>query len=349
MKKMNKKRTIAAASGFALLAILAGTFAWFQSSDSETNHFEGQIATGDDIEVVETFTPPTDWEGEVAKKVTIANIGSYDQIVRVTFDESLAKLKDHESKKITTGADLEGKTLVNTYLVPGTALPTSADFTDSTFEGSAPTISVSTGSFTGTYTLKVKENKVTEPITNEITYTYRYVWERNDGKLFHASGITGFDRNDSDEIKIRSGAASLSYVDLDYAAATTGDWTTDPYNPAFTAAGTNAWNVNSMIDNNIQITFNNITDDPTVADKWYFNTADGYFYYTSLVSAGKSTTQIINSVALVGNYDNSYSKLKYDLTVNAKGIQAFHGAVDEWVGTSNPALTAALKTITKEK
>ncbi|MFD1899438.1 SipW-dependent-type signal peptide-containing protein [Enterococcus termitis] len=43
MKKMNKKKTIAAASGFALLAILAGTFAWFQSSDSETNHFESKL------------------------------------------------------------------------------------------------------------------------------------------------------------------------------------------------------------------------------------------------------------------------------------------------------------------
>ncbi|MFD1899439.1 hypothetical protein GQR36_03535 [Enterococcus termitis] len=297
---------------------------------------------------METFTPPTDWEGEVAKKVTIANIGSFDQLVRVTFDESLAKLKDHESKRITTGTALEGKTLANTYLVPGTALPTSSDFTNSTFEGGAPTISVLDGAFTGTYTLKAKESKVTEP-TGEVTYTYRYVWERNDGELFHASGITGFDRNASDEIKIRSGAASLSYVDLEYAAATTGDWTTDPYNPAFTAVGTDAWNVKSMIDNNIQITFNNITDDPTTPNKWYFNTADGYFYYTSVVSAGNNTTQIINAVALVGNYDNSYSKLKYDLTVNAKGIQAFQGAVDEWVGTSNTTLSDALKAITPEK
>ena len=43
-QKKNKKKWVAAATTFAAIAALAGTFAWFQSNDSAKNHFEGSIA-----------------------------------------------------------------------------------------------------------------------------------------------------------------------------------------------------------------------------------------------------------------------------------------------------------------
>lgn len=55
MKKNKKAKMLALAGGFAAVALIAGTFAWFTSKDSKTNHFEGEIATGKDIEIVETF------------------------------------------------------------------------------------------------------------------------------------------------------------------------------------------------------------------------------------------------------------------------------------------------------
>jgi len=59
MKKNNRKKWIAAATALAALGVLVGTFAWFTSNDQTVNKFEGGVA-GNDVEIVETFTPPED-------------------------------------------------------------------------------------------------------------------------------------------------------------------------------------------------------------------------------------------------------------------------------------------------
>ncbi|MBO0471169.1 hypothetical protein JZO66_11490 [Enterococcus sp. DIV0242_7C1] len=348
MQKNKKKKILALASGFALVAVMAATFAWFTSEDQKTNHFEGQIATGKDIEVVETFEPPTEWEpgSEVNKDVAIANIGKYDTLIRVSLSESLQLLKDHNAKQ-TTGAELENQTSKTVYVLPGTDAP--AGFTDSVFDGAAPTLTVAAGEFSGTYTLKVKEKA--ETVGTKTTYTYRYAFEKG-GILYHASGVDGFERNASNQIKVKSGTPSLSYVSLEYNAADERTWTDAPiYTPTFTADGTLIWNAPAATGSgNIQVSFNNITTDPTVADKWYFNAADGYFYYTSVVAPGVNTSQLMDAVKLLGTAGNEYSKLIYDLTVKGQGISAYKDAVDQWLpaGVNDP-LATALKALVPAK
>ncbi|MFD2308244.1 BsaA family SipW-dependent biofilm matrix protein [Enterococcus termitis] len=348
MQKNKKKKILALASGFALVAVLAATFAWFTSEDNKTNHFEGQIATGKDIEVVETFEPPTDWEpgSEVNKDVAIANIGKFDSLIRVSLSETLKLLKDHNPKQ-TTGAELENQTSATVYVLPGTDAP--AGFTDSSFDGAAPSLTIDAGEFKGTYKLKVKEKA--ETVGSKTTYTYRYFFEK-DGVLYHASGVDGFERNASNAIKVKSGTPSLSYVSLEYATpAEEKDWTNPIYAPIFTADGTLIWTAPAAAGaNNIQISFNNLTTDPKVADKWYFNTADGYFYYTSVVKPGVNTTQLIDAVKLLGTADNKYSKLSYDLNVKGQGISAYKDAVDAWVPSGlNDELATALKALVPAK
>lgn len=343
MKKNRKRKILGLASVFALAAIAAATFAWFTSEDSKTNHFEGQAATGKDIQVVETFEPPTDWEpgSEVNKDVAIANIGQYDALIRVGLGEKLELLKNHNPKE-TTGAELNGKTSKDVYLVPGQQAP--AGFTASVFDGAAPTISVTGGDFAGTYQLKVSEKA--ETVGTKTTYTYRYAFEKA-GVLYYASGIDGFTRDAvTNKIKLKSGTPGLSYIDLEYNAPEEFDWTKAPvYAPTFTADGTAVWNALAAAGSgNIQISFNNITTDPTVADKWYFNSVDGYFYYTSVVPKGANTAQLIDAVKLLGTAGNEYSKLKYDLTVKGQGTSAYKDAVDSWVPAgSNDTLANALK------
>ncbi|MGX7244473.1 BsaA family SipW-dependent biofilm matrix protein [Enterococcus quebecensis] len=349
MNKQKKKKILALASGFALVALAAATFAWFTSEDQKNNHFEGQIATGKDIEVVETFEPPTEWEpgSEVNKDVAIANIGKYDTLIRVSLAETLQLLKDHRVKP-TTGTELEGKKNKDIYLLPGTAAPT--EFTDSTFDGTAPKLTVTDGDYAGTYTLKVKEK--TEKVGTKTTYTYRYAFEKG-GNLYYAAGIDGFDRNAENKIKVRSGTPALSYVSLEYnTPAEEKDWTKAPiYTPTFTKDGTLIWNAAAATGSkNIQISFNNITTDPKVADKWYFNTTDGYFYYTSVVAPGGSTTQLMDAVKLLGTAGNEYSKLIYDLTVKGQGISAYKDAVDDWLPAGiNDSLATALKALVPAK
>lgn len=350
MKKNKKKKVLALAGSFALVALLAGTFAWFTSEDEKTNHFEGEIATGKDIEVVETFEPPTDWEpgSEVNKDVAIANIGQYDTLIRVSLSESLQLLKDHQAKQ-TAGTELEGKTAQQVYVLPGTDAP--AGYTASQFDGTVPTVVVggTTGDFKGTYTLKVKEKA--ETVAGVTSYTYRYVLEKG-GVLYHASGIDGFNRDASGKITIKSGAPKLSYVDLEYNAPLEKDWTAAPVHaPTFVADGTTIWNAPAATGSgNIQISFNNITTDPTVAGKWYFNAKDGYFYYTSVVAPGVNTAQLMDAVKLLGSAGNEYSKLIYDLKVKGQGISAYKDAVDEWLPAgNNDTLATALKALVPAK
>ncbi|EOL49306.1 BsaA family SipW-dependent biofilm matrix protein [Enterococcus caccae] len=348
MNRNRKKKVLALASVFALAAIAAATFAWFTSEDQKNNHFEGQIATGKDIEVVETFEPPTEWDpgSEVNKDVAIANIGKYKTLVRVSLAESLQLLKDHQVKP-TTGAELEGKTSKNVYVLPGTDAPTG--FTDSTFDGDAPKIVVAAGDFAGVYTLKVKEKA--ETVGTKTIYTYRYAFEKG-GVLYYASGIDGFVRSASNQIKVKSGTPSLNYVSLEYNAADEKEWTKAPiYAPKFTQDGALIWNVPAATGSkNIQISFNNITTDPKVADKWYFNAADGYFYYTSVLNPGMNTTQLMDAVKLLGTAGNEYSKLLYDLTVKGQGIAAYKDAVDDWLPAGvNDTLATALKALVPAK
>ncbi|MBL1224849.1 BsaA family SipW-dependent biofilm matrix protein [Enterococcus sp. BWR-S5] len=362
-KKSQKKKALAAAGAFAAVAALSATFAWFTSEDSKTNHFEGEIATGKDVEIVETFEPPTDWEpgSEVNKDVQVANVGKYDALIRVGLDESLQLLNDHVAKQTTTGTELNGKTEKEAYLVPG-ELPATG-YTASNFP-TAPTITITGGDYAGTYTLKVVEKSETDPVTGVITYTYRQVW--SDGtKEFHATGINGYDRDEvTGVISLKAGsAAAMSYIDLTYAAAITRDWTAPTiYNPtpAFVDGNNDVLTslINTAVTPNeqhpIELLFNNITTAATSADKWFFNADDGYFYYTSVVAPGALTTQLLDAVTLLGAADNSYSKLQYDLTVNAEGISAFQGAVDQWLptpaaGSESAKIASALKAITPAK
>lgn len=365
-KKSQKKKVLAAAGAFAAVAALSATFAWFTSEDSKTNHFEGEIASGKDIEIVETFEPPTDWEpgSEVNKDVQVANVGKYDALIRVGLDESLQLLDDHVAKQTTTGTELNGLTEAQAYVVPG-SLPTDPAYVPSTFP-TAPTITIAGGDYAGTYTLKVVEKTETTGTAPNIvvTHTYRQVWD-NGTKQFHATGINGYDRDENTgAITLKAGsAAAMSYIDLTYAAAITRDWTAPTiYNPtpAFVDGNNDVLTslVNTAVTPNeqhpIELLFNNITTNATGADKWFFNVDDGYFYYTSVVAPGALTTQLLDAVTLLGAADNSYSKLKYDLTVNAEGISAFQGAVDQWLptpaaGSASAQIANALKAITPAK
>lgn len=83
--KMNKK--IGAVTGLAALAVVGGTWAYYNQSLS----LENPLATGKyQTELVEEFTPPTDKlqpGAEISKVVTARNTGDYPVMVRVRMDE----------------------------------------------------------------------------------------------------------------------------------------------------------------------------------------------------------------------------------------------------------------------
>lgn len=347
MKKNKKGKTLALSCIFALVAVLAATFAWFTSTDEKTNHFEGAVASGKDIEIVETFTPPTNWEpgSEVNKDVAIANIGEKDVIIRVSFEESLQLLQNNQPKDAGAN-ELNNKTKEQVYVLPG---KDSNYANTSVFSGTAPTYVITGGDYAGTYNLVVKERASVDD-KGVTSYSYRsYFQKQNTTEIYYASGIDGVTRDSTGKISV-NGTPTLSYIDLTYKAAQTGTWYGVPvHDPKLTAVTGDNFTGESVIDSVIQILFNNVKATPT-ENFWYFNQVDGYFYYIGIVKPGSNTAQLVDSVTLLGSAKNEYSKLKYDLTVKAEGISAFKSAVDQWVPTgTNTVLSTALKNILPEK
>lgn len=127
------------------------------------------------------------------------------------------------------------------------------------------------------------------------------------------------------------------------------DWTKAPtYKPTLTIDANGTATIDAGSDSNIKLNFVNLASTPT-AGKWYYNVADGYFYYVGLVASQTQTAQLLDSVTLANTADNSYSKVQFDLIVNSTGIQAAKEAVNstDWVNNTNADLTTALEGLFK--
>lgn len=335
--KKNKKKWVVAATTLAAMAALAGTFAWFTSHDSAKNHFEGNIA-GNDVEVVETFTPPVDWKPgqEVNKDVAILNTGDYSSMIRVSFKETMQKLLDAESKTSNDPTILNGKTKNQIYLTPlNDSATKTGTWTDS--KVAPTTLTVAGGDYAGTYTLKAKEQVVTTAAGS----TYRYVSYWDNGTAQYYAKVGAYSR--AADGTITPSEAQFKYVDL-ASSSIDADWTKPLYNPTITVDANGNAVIPSKSDDKVSMKFVNLSTTPT-AGKWFYNAKDGYFYYVGIVGAQQQTPQLLDSVTLANTADNSYSKFQFDLTVNATAIQAAKEAVNstDWVNNTDTALKTALE------
>ncbi|HCM88357.1 MULTISPECIES: BsaA family SipW-dependent biofilm matrix protein [Vagococcus] len=349
-QKKNKKKWVAVATSLAAIAALAATFAWFTAEDSAKNHFEGSIAGGD-VEVVETFTPPTDWKPgqKVNKDVSVINTGNYKSLVRATFDEQLQILQNAESKLSSDAAVLNGKTKEDIYLTPFNEA-VSAGWNDSDFEGEAPKLIVTDGAYTGTYTLKAKETQVTTDAGT--TYRYASYWENGTDKFYAKVGT--YSRNGGGKIKAVS-TPEFKYVDLAKKPLVDKKWTNPVYKPTITVDGDGKATVIAYSDAKpegnefLTLEFVNLSATPT-ENKWFYNNEDGFFYYVGVLDAQTQTPQLLDSVTLSQKAGNEYSKFEFDLTVKASSIQAAKEAVDsdQWLNGSNTTLSGLLSGLITE-
>jgi len=80
---------------------------------------------------------------------------------------------------------------------------------------------------------------------------------------------------------------------------------------------------------------------------WYYNAADGYFYYIGLVEPATASPLLLNSISLSTSASSEYSHLKFDLTVVMNAIQATSAAVSATDGWNIPpgALRDALQLV----
>lgn len=99
----SKKAPIIAMFAIAIIGILAGTFAYFTTTEEYKNRYKPKPYS---TEVVEEFVSPEDWKpGDVTSKtISITNTGGSDMAVRVSYEEKWLS-KD--------GIVLSGKQLIN--------------------------------------------------------------------------------------------------------------------------------------------------------------------------------------------------------------------------------------------
>lgn len=93
--KKNKKKKLVAASGLALLAFIAGTFAWINSQDQKINRVDAAAIKDDSVTVEETWKPQDIIPGtEATKEVAVKNTGNVPVFVRVSYEEVLKHLTE---------------------------------------------------------------------------------------------------------------------------------------------------------------------------------------------------------------------------------------------------------------
>ena len=67
-------------------------------------------------------------------------------------------------------------------------------------------------------------------------------------------------------------------------------------------------------------------------NKWWYNEADGYFYYLGAVAPGTTTENLLEKVTLSEDAGKEYGLLEYDLIVLLEAIQNTTDAVKSATG-----------------
>jgi len=348
MKHSNKRKPwiLTGAVALAVVTILAATFAWFSASDTATN----KLATKDgvaNVSIQETFVSPDDWKpGQtVTKQVAIANSGSAPALARISFNELLG-VHTLMSPAPTTPWDPSSTTTAPQLFdtTPYTSAPWIAYTPDNAAIGNVVVSGIPSGvtvyvnyvpAGTNGSALDSWSIAAWAPITtgnlagSAQTVTYQQSWDQ-DSKTMTLSNVTF------------NTYAVTSSGPIDWTAATPAA-TAIGFSQAEAALNAAGAPTGGNYDKNLVLNYNNAAVDNTTptAGKWYYNAADGYFYYCGLVQPGTVTANLLSSLLLDKNADSSYySSMTYELTVNSQALQASKAALDaQWTTVqSNAAL-----------
>lgn len=91
--KKQKKQLLAAAAGLALVAAVAGTFAWISNQDQKINRVRTAAIKDGSVTINEIWEPKPIIPGTSTKKeVTVSNTGAGQVFVRVSYEEILKHL-----------------------------------------------------------------------------------------------------------------------------------------------------------------------------------------------------------------------------------------------------------------
>jgi len=364
MKKRTKKKPIILllAVVMAFVMMLSATFAWFTSESAKVNHFETGAVDDGSVSIFELFDPPEDWTpGQaITKQVAVTNNGEADVLVRVSFEEVLRMLENNGAQHgtttpVTANADLTGLDLPVTmatsgYTVGNGWVEINNVASGGTALGLAKVSGIPTGAKVWGKSATDAAGKITYTFASYMPITYKYtqldgtvLTKIVDQKMTADFAVTG---TGSKELAV----SNLNYWYYTAKTTTQADWAGDnkmigqaPYDTAgapFVATPQALADVETLLaDSNEMLKlvfgsdFDNSASVAGVANnKWWYNEADGYFYYIGAVGSGTTTANLLEAVQLDGAAGTEYGLLEYDLIVLLEAIQNTTDAVKSATG-----------------
>jgi predicted ribosomally synthesized peptide with SipW-like signal peptide len=342
----------------AVLTILSGTFAWFTASDDVTNHLEAEQLTNGDVKISEIFDPePLNPGVEVVKRVSTVNTGSADAFVRISFAEALTMMTSATADQVATAYSGAANTIPQIFdadsIATGGAYagwsnlasPAAGDFagTVATVPAGVTTlykktviggknyyefvsyaaISITGNKYDGMYQAVKVEYKV-DPTTGNVTIAPIDIDTTGSSPNLVNAAFYQFNTQATATQKVWS-ALNSTHAPFD-------TYTLDTPVPAtdFNTAGA-AIVGDAQADANIKLLFNASVKTNLSAcavGDWWYNAADGYFYYIGLLKSGQSTINpVLDALKLDQASGSLYSNLQFDLTPCMDGIQALADAI----------------------
>jgi len=333
---------------FALVTVISGTFAWFTSHDSVTNHMETGSLTNGDAKIVEIFDEdePLDPGTSVDKFVGAVNTGSTEAFIRISFAEAFQKLTSGDAASSSTifdGASSKIPQLFNeASIATGGAYATWTTLAagDTNFTAASVTTALATAG-----DAVIRYNKTT---ANGNTF-YRFV------AYAPMSGLSGdnvkyngryqlvnmnFNVNNSNEITVSAPAfmqfTQDAVVTAKWAALSSSHAPVDSYTLKLNTPAVTLPDATSHADAMLSLLFDSSVKTNIAAcndGDWWYSTDDGYFYYIGKLASGAQTKNwLLNGVALDEAAGNEYTNTTYDLTPCMEAIQSVEEALTSTAG-----------------
>jgi len=358
--RKNKKLIMVLAIVLAVATAAAGaTFAWFTANDQVINHMETDQFSNRDVRIAEIFDPtdPFNPGVDINKDVWVVNTSDTNALVRVSFAESLLLLANNGNAikanagwtPATTGTTTMPQMMsANAFNAGGyyngwndlSATPLPAPFSTS---GTIPTDVVVLWDDTVIGTPpneKTKFEFVAYHVINAPGTSYDGKYQTVDFKSVQNGNDIIFSDFGYLQFEQSATAAQGRWAQLNsfLPPAVTGTTFTDlTLYPLASPLRQNAdfvantvlspgLRADSVADPNhyIELAFTpNVKTDLSTCVKgdWWYNQADGYFYYIGSVDSGQTSEKILDAVGMKQAATSAYCLAEFDLLVCMEAVQ----------------------------
>ncbi|MFV0400378.1 MAG: BsaA family SipW-dependent biofilm matrix protein [Oscillospiraceae bacterium] len=315
-KPRSKKKLALAVTAVLMAAILlSATYAWLSAKDEVTNRLETINVTDGSVIIEETFTPPTDWKPgqKITKEVAVSNVGDLPVFVRVHFEEAMQVLGERKMNANSTDPTVEIPQYMNidAYTKSGSGygnLPAGMSLVDGNGDPY---------SFPSDVKLLVK----TATEAGRTSYSFVLYRELSGGKYQKMSATFAVNEK-------KVAVTDVMYCGFAKPTEVKKDWSLASDKPAANKIGHPVTDTDEKID----LTYSADLATPAAKSKWYYNEADGYFYYLEVLAPKTISPDLLKSLSLKADADEKYIGMIFNLTVKMDAIQMLDEALKDATG-----------------